>query len=294
MDFLSSNQTVETNSSISIFDYTDYSDYLNSYVNESGKYSHGPFNLKNWAVRLGYRSPSSLAMVLNKQRLPTWRMIASFSEDFRLNKNERRYFELLVELERKKQAGEPVSEILKETHKLSGLKEYQKINYDQFVVISDWHCYVIKRLVSNKKFIEDNEWIYKVLRKKVSRTKINEAINSLISVGLLTRDSQGHLVDSSPKTHIGNEIPSSAVRNHHRGMMERAIESIEEQDVKNRILQSVTLTLNKTHKLDEAFEDIKDFINNFNRKYSDDTNGDSVYQLNVQLFEHTDFRTEVQ
>jgi len=62
----------------SIFDFTDYSDFLNSYVQSYGKYSHGPYNLKNWAQRLGYKSPSSLAMVLNKQRLPTLRMVGSF------------------------------------------------------------------------------------------------------------------------------------------------------------------------------------------------------------------------
>lgn len=285
---LTSADTFDRFKNISIFDYTDYSDYLNSFVSESGKYSHGPFNLSNWAKRLGYKSPSSLAMVLNKQRLPTWRMVASFSEDFRLSKNERRYFELLVDLERKKQSGEPVQDILMETHRLSGLKEYQQINFDQFVVVSEWHCYTIKRLVTNKNFIEDIDWIHRVLRRKVTKPKIKEAIESLLQVGLLKRDNLGKLVDSNPQTHTGNQIPSSAIRSHHQGMMERAQEALEEQSVDNRFFQALTLNIKKSKDKEEAFEEIKQFINVFNKKYSDDNEGDSVYQLNVQFFEHTD------
>lgn len=272
---------------IEIFNFTDYSDYLNAYVNEYGRYSHGPFNLKNWAKRLGYRSPSSLAMVLNKQRFPTYKMIAAFSEDFKLNKSERRYLELLVELERKKLKGEPLEETMKEAKKISGLHEYQQINFNQFTVVSDWFCYVVKRLVSHKDFQNDEDWIFRKLRRKVSRAKIRRAIDSLIGVELLKQDENGRLIDSSPQTHTGNEIPSAAIRSHHKGMIERANEALDEQTIDNRIFQAITLNIKKDEDKEAAFDDIKKFINDFNRKYSDDNNGDSVYQLNLQFFEHT-------
>lgn len=284
---VSTNNNIQNVSKIMIFDFTDYSDYLNMYVKEYGKYSHGPYNLKNWAKRLGYRSPSSLAMVLNKQRLPTWRMIASFSEDFKLVKNERRYFELLVELERRKKAGESVQEILKEAKKLSGLKEYQQINFDHFTVVSDWYCLVIKRLISKKNFVQDVDWIFKALRRKISKAKIKEAIDSLINVGMLERSRNGKLIDSSPKSHTGNEIPSTAIKSHHKGMINQSLTALEEQTVENRIFQGLTLNMDKKEDLDSAFEDVREFINKFNNKYSKDNVGESVYQLNVQLFEHT-------
>ncbi|MDC1173947.1 TIGR02147 family protein [Bacteriovoracaceae bacterium] len=272
---------------IEIFSFTDYSDFLNAYVNEYGRYSHGPFNLKNWAKRLGYKSPSSLAMVLNKQRFPTWKMIAAFSEDFKLNKNERRYFELLVELERKKLKGEPLEEIIKEAKRISGLHEYQQINFNQFTVVSDWYCYAIKRLVALKDFQNNEDWIFKKLRRKVSKAKIRNAIDSLIGVGLVKQTADGGLADSNPKTHTGNEVPSAAIRSHHRGMIERSLEALEEQSIENRIFQAMTLSMDKSTDKEKAFDDIKNFINDFNRKYSKDNNGDSVYQLNVQLFEHS-------
>ncbi|MCR9204151.1 MAG: DUF4423 domain-containing protein [Halobacteriovoraceae bacterium] len=270
-----------------LFDFTDYADFLNAYVGAFGKYSHGPYNLKNWANRLGYKSPSSLAMVLNKQRLPTVKMIVSFSEDFNFTKSERKYFEILVEIERKKIAGKDFSELLSEANKLSGQTEYQKINYDQFSVVSDWHCYAIKALVSNPNFLYDLDWIHKALRRKITRAQIKNAIQNLKNVGLLVDDSERGLKENPTKTHTGNQVPSAAIKNHHRGMLVQAAQALDEQTVKNRMFQGLTLNVKKKDDLSKAMADIVDFVNEFNEKYRDDKAGDAVYQLNIQLFEHT-------
>lgn len=279
--------TQETQEKVNIFEFSDYSDYLNSYVNRYGRYSHGPFNLKNWANRLGYRSASSLTMILNKTRLPTYKMINAFSEDFKLNRSERRYFELLIELERRKVSGQPIHELLNEIKRISGFSEYQKIDVDKFSVVSDWYCYVIKRLVSLKDFKLDIEWIFNKLRKKVPRKNIKSAIESLEKVGMISFDSQRGFYDHEPKTHTGNDIPSSAIRHHHRGMIERSLEALEEQTIDERFFQSLTICMDKERDLTTAFEDIQKFVNQFNRKYSKDGVGKSVYQLNLALFDHT-------
>lgn len=277
----------ETQEKVNIFEHSDYSDYLNSYVNRYGRYSHGPFNLKNWANRLGYRSASSLTMILNKTRLPTYKMINAFSEDFKLNRSERRYFELLIELERRKTSGQPIHELLNEIKRISGFSEYQKIDVDKFTVVSDWYCYVIKRLVSLKSFKLDIEWIFNKLRKKVPRKEIKTAIESLEKVGMISFDSQKGFYDHEPKTHTGNDIPSSAIRHHHRGMIERSLEALEEQTIEERFFQSLTLCFDKERDLAPAFEEIQKFVNQFNRKFSKDGAGKSVYQMNIQFFDHT-------
>lgn len=277
----------ETREKVNIFEFSDYADYLNSYVNRYGRYSHGPFNLKNWANRLGYRSASSLTMILNKSRLPTYKMINAFVEDFRLNRSERRYFELLVELERRKSSGQPIHELINEIKRISGFSEYQKIDVDKFNVVSDWYCYVIKRLVSLSDFKLDIEWIYNKLRKKVARKDIKSAIESLEKVGMLSFDSQKGFYDHEPKTHTGNDIPSSAIRHHHKGMIDRSLEALEEQTIEERLFQGLTICVDKERDLNMAFEDIQKFINQFNRKYSKDGVGKSVYQLNVAFFDHT-------
>lgn len=280
-------ESQETQEKVNIFEHSDYSDYLNSYVNRYGRYSHGPFNLKNWANRLGYRSASSLTMILNKTRLPTYKMINAFAEDFKLNRSERRYFELLIELERRKVSGQPIHELLNEIKRISGFSEYQKIDVDKFSVVSDWYCYVIKRLVSVKNFKLDIEWMFNKLRKKVPRKNIKTAIESLEKVGMISFDSQKGFYDHEPKTHTGNDVPSSAIRHHHKGMIERSLEALEEQTIEERFFQSLTICVDKERDLSGACEDIQKFVNQFNRKYSKDGVGKSVYQLNIQFFDHT-------
>lgn len=272
---------------INVFEFSDYADFLNRYVSRYGRYGHGPYNLKNWANRLGYRSASSLTMILNKTRLPTFKMIQAFSEDFGFNKNERRYFELLVELERKKKSGQSCVELIDEIKKMSGFSEYQRINVDQFVVVSEWYCYVIKALVNLKSFKLDINWIYEILRKKVSRTQIKLAIESLEKIGMLKFDTHHGFFDGAPKTHTGNEVPSSAIRQHHQGMINRSLEALDEQTIDERFFQSMTLCIDQEVDYENATEDIQKFINTFNRKYSKNDEANSVYQMNVQFFQHT-------
>lgn len=268
-----------------LFDFTDYVDFLNAYVSAYGKYGHGPYNLKNWANRLGYRSPSSLAMVLNRSRLPTTKMIVNFAEDFSFSQAETKYFEVLVEIEKRKNNGKDIMPLLKEATSLSGKNEYQKISYEQFALVSDWYCYAVKALISRKDFVYDLDWMHRALRRKVTPGQIKSAIYNLKSVGLIEEDEERGLREATKRTHTGNGIPSAAIKNHHRGMLFQASQAIDEQSVENRMFQGLTLNISKKDQLEDAMKDIANFVQDFNSKYRNDEEGDAVYQLNVQLFE---------
>ncbi len=271
---------------LSIFQFDDYAEFLSSYVNVYGKYTHGPYNLTNWSKRLGYKSPSSLTMVLNKQRIPPIRMIHRLAEDFKLTSTETKYFELLVEIEKLKQKGKDFSAQLREAHALSKKKKYQKIDLDKFSIVSDWYYFVVKRLLSCSNYIQDIDWIHKKLRKKISKAQVKEALNRLETVGLI-EEVDGRYVDTKMKLHTGDQVAAAAIRNHHRGMIGQALEALEEQGVDDRMFQGLTLNMNKASDIKDAFNDIREFINHFNAKYSKEESSDSVYQLNVQLYEHT-------
>lgn len=271
---------------ISIFEFDDYSEFLNSYVNLFGKYTHGPYNLTNWSKRLGYRSPSSLTMVLNKQRIPPTRMVLRLAEDFKLTSSETKYFELLVEIEKLKAKGKDFTAALKSAHKIAKKKKYQKIDINHFSLVSDWYCYVLKRLVSCKNFINDIDWIHRALRKKVTKGQIKEGLDRLKTVGLI-EEVDGKLRDANQKIHTGDQIPSAAIKNHHIGMIQQALDALQEQSVDNRMFQALILNLNKEEDLKNAFDDIAEFVSEFNAKYSKEESSNSVYQMNIQLFEHT-------
>jgi len=128
----------QTELPLSLFDFTDFKAFLLKRGLPSGMYSHNHQNLNNWAKRLGYKSVSSLSMVLNGERLPSDEMIERLSRDFKLSGREERFFKLLIDLERKKIKKQDTTDTLKLIQKMSTEKNSFSIDLHQFSVISEW------------------------------------------------------------------------------------------------------------------------------------------------------------
>ncbi len=164
---------------INIFDYTDYKAFLLKKGLPHGHYSHGHKNLQNWANRLGYKSASSLSMILSGERIPSEQMIEKISIDLKLTPRERRYFKLLVELEKKKKKKKSCDSTIEDIQKFNTEKNSYPIDAQEFSTISEWHYLAIKQLITTPSFIEDEQWIYKRLRKKISVGQIRKALQDL-------------------------------------------------------------------------------------------------------------------
>ncbi len=269
---------------ISIFDFNEFRSFLLAVGMPDGLYGHTSNNLKKWANRLGYKSPSSLTMVLKGSRLPSYEMIRAFVKDLNLNNRERKYFELLVELEKLQAKGKDTEHILDQISHVTQNSGKFQLEMKTFSTISEWYYLAIKQLISTPGFVDDVEWIYKKLRKKATPAQIKLALKNLEELKIIARvDNKLRVL--KPGLITTNDVPSSAIKRHHFGMIERALESIEEQSVENRQINSLTMKVEK-NKLPEAKKFIFDFLKEFNERYSSD-NSDDLYQLNVQLFEHT-------
>lgn len=270
---------------INIFDFTDYKAFLLKKGLPRGHYSHGHKNLNNWAKRLGYKSPSSLSMILSGERLPSEQMIKKISKDLKLTPRETRYFKLLVELEKTQKQNIDSGKIQEEIKKLNTEKNSYQIDLKNFTTISEWYYLAIKQLISTPNFIEDEQWIYKRLRKKVSMGQIRLALKDLEDLEIIKRDNTGRLQVIKPGLITSNDVPSSAIRKHHSGMIELAKTALIEQDVNERQINSTTLKVNSAD-IPEAKKFIFDFIKEFAARFNCDAS-ENIYQLNVQLFELT-------
>lgn len=250
-----------------------------------GLYSHTSNNFKSWANRLGYRSASSLTMVIKGQRSPSFEMVRTLSEDLKMTAKEKQYFELLIQLEKAQSRNRDQKEILEKISSISPKGANHSLELNEFSAISEWYFFVIKQLVNTEDFIEDYEWIYKRLRKKVSIAQIKNAIKVMIELKTLGRNEQAKLVVLKEGLSTASKIPSSAIRRHHFGMINRALESVTEQDVSERQLSSLTLRI-QSSKVEEAKAELIDFMKNFNQKYSAQE-AEELFQLNFQFFQHT-------
>ncbi|PIK15076.1 DUF4423 domain-containing protein [Halobacteriovorax sp. JY17] len=270
---------------ISLFDFDNYRDYLVKVGMPDGLYSHTSNNLQSWALRLGYKSPSSLTMVIKGQRSPSFEMINALTEDLEMSIKEKQYLMLLVQLEKANKKKKDTKEILEKIAELNSGSTAISLGLKEFSAISEWYFLAIKQLISTPSFIEDEDWIFKKLRKKVTPSQIKNALNIMMEMKTIGRDENGKLIVLKEGLLTTNDVPSSAIKRHHFGMINRALEAIEEQSVKERQVTSVTMKV-KPEDVDAAKKYIFEFIKDFNEKFST-TEADDLYQLNMQFFRHT-------
>ncbi|MCC7403324.1 MAG: TIGR02147 family protein [Bdellovibrionales bacterium] len=267
---------------ISIFAFADFREYLKAAGLPDGPYSHQHNNLSRWAKRLGYRSPSSLAMVLNGQRLPSAEMIHALCQDLRLDPTEREYLNTLILLEKAKRRGRDPGALLERIASLAHPSTQPSLTLEQFRLVADWYFLAIKNLAALADFEENPNWIRRRLRNKVTTPQIEYALKTLENLGLLRRDSSGVLRPNGEPWNTGQECPSAAVRRHHGGMIQRALEAIEEQEPAERHLLGLSMRLSPP-RLNEAKTRLHEFVESFNRDFFE-PDGTEIYQLNLQLF----------
>ncbi|MCB0386199.1 MAG: DUF4423 domain-containing protein, partial [Bdellovibrionales bacterium] len=231
---------------------------------------------------LGYRSASSLTMVLAGQRIPSAEMVQALAQDLQMTSTEKDYFDTLVQLERVRKNGRDPERLLQKLKAFASHKTVQKLNLDEFKLIADWYFIAIKHLVATRGFRENPEWIQKRLRGKVTCAQITYAIKVLEDCGVVVRDARGQLRLTSKPWRAGGEISSVAIRRHHAGMLQRAQESFEEQTLAERLLSGLTFRIDP-ERIDEAKSVLSDFLESFNSQFHSEQSED-IYQLNLQLF----------
>lgn len=277
-------------SSVSIFEFENYRDYLMAAGFPKGNYNGQSNTLQKWSSRLGYKSPSSLNMVLKGSRHPSREMQRALIRDLSLSTNEAEFFELLIEKEKAVEKDKSDSTILERLDKLSGGKESFSLSLKEFSLVSKWYFLVIKQLVSTPGFMEDIDWIHRKLRKKVSQKNIRYALKTLEELGLIKRDEASKLVANKTPLKIANGVSSLALQAHHGSMIEQGFHALTELPAPSRQVSSITLKM-PANRVQEAQDYLYKVLEDFDKKfYCDDCN--DVYQLNLQLFPHTNERIE--
>jgi uncharacterized protein (TIGR02147 family) len=278
------------NSSISIFEFENYRDYLMAAGFPKGNYNGQSNTLQKWSSRLGYKSPSSLNMVLKGSRHPSREMQRALFRDLNLSANEAEFFELLIEKEKAFEKGKSDPLILERLEKLSGGKNSFSLSLKEFSLVSKWYFLVIKQLVSTPEFLEDIDWIHRKLRKKVSQKNIRYALKTLEELALIKRDKDNKLIPNENPLKIGNGVSSLALQTHHGSMIEQGFHALTELPAEMRQVSSVTLKM-PADRIQEAQDYLYKVLEDFDKKFFSE-NCNDVYQLNLQLFPHTNERIE--
>lgn len=165
---------------------------------------------------------------------------------------------------------------------------FQKIELETFYLISDWIHYAILSLLETEDARFEAKWIAKRLGAGESAVKM--AMDRLVSVGLV-HEVNGHWKQSSLPIKVDNKISTAATRKFQRQLLEKAIESLENDPVEYRDFSSVTLSLDPRH-LPYAKERIKQFRRELMAELEGRGQPKEVYNMTFQVYPLSQFEKE--
>lgn len=160
------------------------------------------------------------------------------------------------------------------------------LTVDFFHVVSDWYCFAILNLADTEGFRGDPKWIARRLGLTVTETKL--ALARLKRLGLL-REEGGKLEAVSDYVISPDGIPSEAIRNYHRQILEKAAESLETQSVTEREIAGVGFAFDPK-RLPELKKEIHSFLDRVVRNYAPSPGSEKpgeVYHLETSFFRMT-------
>lgn len=159
-------------------------------------------------------------------------------------------------------------------------KTKKNLTEEKFQLIANWHHYAIISLSKIKKHKADTRWISRQIG--ISEMDARIALNRLLELGLIEIQND-KIIEINHSSSTTEDVPSEAIRNFHKGILTKAVTSIDEVDPSFREISSVILSFNKNDML-SAKQSLRDFQEHFANKFESTKNADEVYALTLQFF----------
>ncbi len=200
------------------------------------------FSLRSFSRLVGV-SPAVLSRVLSGKRKLTFNLALKIADALVLNPQERAglyscYFSVKKDISDEANAKE------------------KDLNIDCFNALKEWYHYGITQLLLIANFKEDHKWMAKMLN--VSELEINLAIDRLLRLEILDRDECGKLYKTQAHMLASTEVASSGIRHYQKQILNKSISSLEQDDINERDITSITLAINE-ERIKEAKAEIKKF-----------------------------------
>ena len=167
---------------------------------------------------------------------------------------------------------------IKRITKAQKLNRLATLKEAEFSIVADWYHAAILELTQIKGFKNDVNWISEKLG--INAVTVQSAIERLKLIKLLRVKNGKFLVNPSAYETF-SETPSAAIRKFHRQILAQSLDSIENDDVSDRLMQSMIVAIPKSQ-LAVFNDQMKTFLQTFWEKMKE-TEKDELYSLSVQL-----------
>ncbi len=270
--------------------YLDYRDYLKDYYHykkNQNQTSVRPYSYSVFSAAANIKSPNYLKLIIEGKRNLSEEMIVKFSKAIGLSKEEAKEFRVLVMYSQASDPGER-NRFLRQLNALRVNKKIESGEIDQVAwnKVPGWVAWVLYALIDQKNVSFEISNLKKILRGKASENEITEAIDCLIQNGQLKRDESGQFVKGQKWSEMPQDIPSALIRKLQSELMYLGMESLFRDHFSEREFGILTLSLTKAEfeALKFQLRKLRKSVQKDNAVARDQTLGDRVYQLNLQLF----------
>ena len=273
-----------------VFDFADYRDFLKASFEFTKalypSYSETAFIMK---AGLGANSRGYLGLIIRRKRNLSAKTILGFSKALKLSQKEALFFENLVLYNQSKSEKDKNLYFERMKKHIKGRRtDSFNLLESQYNYFTNWYVVAIRELVALKDFSEDALWIIRMLRNRVNKKEVIGAIEDLLNLGLLARNSEGRLYQSNEIVRfVCDDMKFSVVSKIHRQILDNAKISIDEDPYESRSTSAIVLAADSS-RFDEMREEIKEIRKYLSAKYgSYDKEADSVFTLGFQIFQNT-------
>jgi uncharacterized protein (TIGR02147 family) len=252
----------------------NYRDFLKATLTEKQKGN----SLTAFSKKLGL-STSFLSEVLNNKKSLSVEMALRIAMKLGLTESETQYFCLLTQLEQEKDA-ELREEILRRLGSLNPNRPTHDLSLDLFKVIAEWHHFAILEMTHISGFKFGATALAQKLG--ISKMEAEVAIERLERLELLEQDSKGRYRKAHNYLLSESKAPNAALKQYHRGILEKALESLNSQTPKERMSSTDILPIDSRY-LKDVDKLSQEFSSAVFRLAEKSSVKDSVYALSVHF-----------
>ncbi len=263
----------------SVKEYLEYRTYLKDYYLNQ-KEVHPFYSLRYLGSKVSV-DPSHLLKIFQRQRHIGNALIDNFIEHCQLSGSDAEYFSNLVKFNKAK-TDRDCKMYYERLLSLRGAGAH-KIEKAQYEFYTKWYYTAVLTLLDCYRFDGDYEALASKLSPPITPAQARKSIQLLKNLNLIRHNENGAWELTHKIITTGEHFRSIAVKTFQEETMQLAIKSLHDQPSERRNISTVTITISEKKRA-QMNEIIAQFRESLLKIARDETEADSVYQLNVQFF----------
>jgi uncharacterized protein (TIGR02147 family) len=235
------------------------------------------YSLRSFARTLGFE-PTVISQILSGKRIPSPKTAKRLIKGLGIGPDEAQNF--LSSLAETQQSRNLLRSSPYFRHFELSKEPRQELALDQFKVISDWYHYAILALAQTQQFQSSPKWIASQIN--ISELEAKLAIERLKNLGLLKEEDKKLKSSEEGFITADQAITNSALRKHQAQILEKALDSLQNDPIEERNMTSMTVAIDPK-RIPEAKKLIQSFTQDLVRLLETGERT-RVYEIGFALF----------